>query len=105
MTELSEKAKDREEPGSSPVDGTGRAIVIGLLGLLAVSAGLMIYGLRPGDKPKERNYCTERSGRRTIYLVKEKYPEDRYDITCDPKTGIVTATEKQPDAGSDGGTR
>jgi hypothetical protein len=56
-----------------------------------------------GNKPKERNRCTERLGKWSIADMKEKYPEDKYDITCDPKTGAVYATQKPLDGGVDGG--
>jgi hypothetical protein len=56
-----------------------------------------------GDAPKDRDRCTERASRKLMAEVKEKYPPDKWQITCDPKTGFVYHTQKPLDGGVDGG--
>src|SRR5262245_2507247 len=103
MPTLSENAGDPEGRDRAPRRASLLIIIAGLLGLCMVAAVLIASVLDHGDKPKERNRCTEKAGLRAIYLAKEKHPPDKYNIICDPTTGIVYTTEKLLGGGIDGG--
>lgn len=103
MSDHSGDAEKHGECDSSRAHRVDRLIVIGLLGLLGLIILILALILRYGEKPKERNRCTERIGRGTIASMKKRYPPDKYDITCDPQTGIVYAGLKPLYRGADAG--
>jgi hypothetical protein len=95
--------RDRNERERAPHHSSLPDPIAGLPELCGLVVLLIALVAGCGNKAKERDYCTERAASKLMAEVKQKYPQDKWEVTCDPKTGVVTHTQKPLDGGVDDG--